>query len=206
MHINLLPPAVRLKIQFRGALRRWRWIWISAVSCAIAYCGIQIVDLMRIRALLVTLEDRCQPLRSMQAEMNQEQDQLSCVLAEKRSLERIPANDHLLELFGVIARAGQPVAGRFQLTRLGLVFAQPSGSMPAIPTPPPAPGVPAAPVRQASMLSLQGLADDDRVLASLVTNLRDSGVFERVDLKSSTQSPGAGVSGRSYQLDCRFEN
>jgi len=206
MHINLLPPRIRLKIQFRGAFRRWRWIWVSAAGCALAYCGIQIQDLLRIRGHLATLEQRCEPLRIMQAEMNREQEELSVLLAQKRALEQIHTDDHLLELLGVIARSGQPVAGRFQLPRLGLMSAQASPVLPVAPVPPPAPGTTPVSARPTSMLSLQGLADDDRVLASFVSSLRDSGVFEQVDLKSSTQSPGATASSRSYQLDCRFEN
>jgi hypothetical protein len=195
-----------LKIQLRGALRRWRWIWISAAACALTYCGIQVQDLLEIRAHLLSLEKRCEPLRKMQEEMNQEQDQLSRLLAEKKSLEKIQTEDHLRDLLGVIARASQPIAGHFQLTRLGLVSAQAASTAPAVPAPPPPPGAGAGPVRPTSMLSLQGTADDDRVLAGFVSGLRSSGIFEQVDLKSSTQNHGGSISSRSYQLDCRFEN
>lgn len=206
MHINLLPSGVRLKIQFRGALRRWRWIWISAAGCALVYFGIQLQELLRIRADLVTLEERCEPLRVMQAEMNREQEELTALLAQKRALANLQTDDHLIELLGVIARAGKPLAGRFQLTRLGLLLAQPSPVVSAAPVPTPAPGTVPVSARPISMLSLHGIADNDRVLASFVSGLRNSGVFEQVDLKSSSQSPGVGPSNRSYQLDCKFEN
>jgi hypothetical protein len=207
MHVNLLPQRVQLRIQWRGVMRRWRWIWVFAAASAAFYFALQIQDLSNIQTQLTTLDRQCEPLRTMQAEMNVEQEQLTALLSEKRALEKIQTNEHLLDVLGILTQAGKPVAGRIQLVRMGLVAAQaplPTTQTPV--SPPPPPGAAGPTVRPTSVLSLQGSADDDGVLTTFVGGLRDANVFDHVDLKSSTQSRVASGSGRNFQLDCRFEN
>ena len=121
-------------------------------------------------------------------------------LARNNSVELQPT-DHFIDLLGVLGTAAQANPGKVHVQRLTVQAGQ------ATAQPVPARGAPAASPAGSplivSTLSLNGLADDDAALAQFVTALRQSGVFERVELRSSSQV--AADSTRQYQLECRYE-
>lgn len=53
-------------------------------------------------------------------------------------------------------------------------------------------------------LVLKGTAADDLAVAKFIVSLRDSGVFERVELKSSIAEEIEGAKVRRYLLECTF--
>lgn len=203
MHVNLLPRGVKLKAHFRGTLRRWGFIWAATTACAFVYCSVQLRELLAARTDQELLNTRCQALRTMQSEMDAGREELLQLLAEKKILEQLGPEDHLLDLLGVIGRASQPVAGKLRLQQLRLVSSPRTST--STPVPPPAQAGTNQPPAPTATLNLQGIADNGDVLGQFVAGLHASGVFQRVDLKSSSQLSGSD-SGRQYQLECRYED
>lgn len=57
---------------------------------------------------------------------------------------------------------------------------------------------------ESSKLLLSGIAVDDLAVARLIVTLRDSGVFQKVELKSTDGVEVAGNKVRRYQVECSF--
>jgi Tfp pilus assembly protein PilN len=206
MHLNLLPPSFRFKLLMRTSLRRWSLIWGTALGCAFAYCSLQSREVFDAANRMATLDVQCQPLRNLEQDATVQQERLAHLQAERQILEQLQPDEHSLQLLGLLAQAARRTRGKVQLQRLSYVA-------PAYPT-----SVAISPARQASeppsaataleapqaTLSLQGLADDDDALAGFVATLREEGIFQRVELKASSQLRTPNGSDRQYQLECRF--
>ena len=201
MFINLLPPNTRLKIQFRSMLRRYVRIWCLAGLGAVACASVQVWECRQAAARIAALEDRCQPLYALQQVISEDRQQLQQLEARSKQVSQLQPTDHFIDLLGVLVTAAQANGGKVHVQRLTVQAGQPTaqpiparGATATSPT-----GSPAV----VSTLSLNGLAEDDEALAQFVTALRQSGVFERVELRSSSQV--AADSTRQYQLECRYE-
>lgn len=206
MHVNLLPASFQLKLLMRASLRRWSLIWAVALGSALAYCSTQCRDVFDIAERVATLEAQCQPLRKLENEMVDLQTQLTRLESERRILEQLQPDEHSLQLLGLLSTSARQTGGMVQVQRLNYVAAAYPTSVSSNTVrqgPKPANVVPTTEAPRAT-LSLQGLADDDNALAAFVTALREQGIFQRVELKASSQLRTQGGSNRQYQLECRF--
>lgn len=205
MFINLLPPKTRLKIQFRSMLRRFSRIWCLAGVGAMACAAVQIWECWHTGHRLAVLESRCLPLYAVQHEIQKDYKELQLLQSRCAMLDQLQPADHFIDLLGVLVQATRAELGKLHIQRLSL---QSSQSAVSVASKSATRGAPAIPTLAAttSTLSLQGLADDDEALAQFVAALRQSGVFERVELKVSSQVSGGSRTARQYQLECRYED
>ena len=206
MFINLLPANTRLKIQFRSMLRRFARIWclagIGAVACGLA----QAWQYWHTAQTLAALEARCQPLYGLQEQIQKDHQQLKKLEAQRDTLTHLQPPDHFMDLLGVLVQTTRAELGRLHIQRMTLQAAQnaapvagKSSSRTTASAPAPTAG------STTSIVSLNGQADDDAALARFVSTLRETSVFTRVDLKSSSQVSGGTGTARQYQLECRYE-
>ena len=160
-----------------------------------------------VQARLQRLSVHCQPLRLLENTIESEQEQLTHLQAEMRRLESLqPSNRHVAAL-GVVIRAAQPEQGKLQVQKLswhaGAPVVTPLASAGTAPTPA------ATPVTSATLnssLCLQGVVDNESVLARFVAALHNSAVFQRVDLKSSSHIPDGTGFARQFQIECSCED
>ncbi len=205
MHINLLSHDIRAKIEARRILRQWTLIWVIAGLATLAGCIWQARELRAAQARLALLNSRCESLRELQRELGVGRQHYDDRHSELTALERIEPQQHVIDLLGVLVQAMRPQAGQLQIQRLNVVLQRPNVDQVSS-RPREQRGTVVAATTPHSLLNLQGVADDDNVLSRFVTDLRQAGVFERVDLKSSTRLIGSQHSLRQYQLECRYED
>jgi Tfp pilus assembly protein PilN len=203
MFINILPPKTQLKIHFRSSLRRYSFIWGIAGACALVCAGLQIVDLRRAYARLAELNLRCEPLYALKRAIQVNQQAAKKLRTESDALKRLQPTDRALDLLAILSAATRNEPGKLQIQRLTFQAPQSLGEN----KPAPKRGVAAtAPAAESTTLNLQGIAEDDTSLARFVSGLRAVGVFDSVELKSSSQIAAAGRNMRQYQLECRYED
>ena len=198
MFINLLPQKTRVKIQFRSMFRSYALAWgLGGVGMAVG-AALQASHLWRASDELALLESRCQPIDALQDEIARNQQELKLVQTQLTKLGGLQPANHFIDLMAVLIEATRAESGRLYIQRLALLSGQ---------TPQVSPGAkPPASKTTASTLSLGGIAEDDAVVTHFVTTLRNSGVFEHVDLKSSSPVVGGSRFARQYQLECRYQD
>ena len=207
MHINLLPAEVQMEIHAQVALRRWGLFWAICGAGLLAYGAWVYGALREAQTTSEQLSIQCQPLHALRKEIQTGHSQLAILSEEHKFLNQIQTTDHLIDLFGILVRATQPEKGHLQIQRFSLLAPQTINAG----TKPNSASIAAnstetTPLKPLATLSLQGVADDDAILARFVSGLRESGVFEHVDLKSSSQVTGGKASARQYELECRYGN
>jgi Tfp pilus assembly protein PilN len=204
MFINILPSKTRLKIQFRSSLRRYCLIWGIAGACASICVAIQLIELGQANLKLAELNRRCEPLNILKREIRNDQQVVKTLQIESDALKRLQPPDHALDLLAILSGAARIQPGTLQVQRLTyqpprrLGEAKPATKQRGVAT--------SSPTNEFSVLNLQGVAEDDASLARFAAELRTVGVFDSVELKSSSQVAAAGGNLRQYQLECRYED
>jgi Tfp pilus assembly protein PilN len=208
--INLLPQSARLKNQYYHLLRCYLKVWSLAGAGAALLVAAQLWNLYQARQRLNSLAVRSQPLYLLQDELSDSRKKIRDLKAECKMLEQLQPADHSIELLGILVKETRSEPGTIQLQRLSLTRPQPPAATAASPKSKNKKSKDAA-TAQASLsatgtLQLNGVAENEAALAKFVSGLRASGVFERVDLKSSAQSVVDNRSTRQYQLECRYKD
>ena len=207
MQINLLPSDIKLELRARVALRWWGLIWAFCGAGLIAYCTWEYGTLRETKAEATRLSVQCQPLHTLQEQIKIDYQQTQALLEEEKILNRIQSTDHLIELLAIIVKATRHAEGHLQIQRLDLLARQ---SAETTNTPSPSQitsneNLNKQP-KSLATLTMQGVADNEQILAQFVSGLRASEIFERVDLKSSSQLSNGNSSDRHYELECRYED
>ena len=204
MFINILPPQTQLKIHFRSSLRRYSFIWGIAGACALVSAVVQIIHLRQTYARLAELNLRCEPLYALNREIQENQQTVTELRTESDALKRLQPADHALDLLAILSGATRTEPGGLQIQQLA--FHAPQGQGENKPAALQRGIAAATPTTESHTLNLQGIAKDDTSLARFVADLRAVGVFDSVELKSSSQVATADRNVRQYQLECRFED
>jgi hypothetical protein len=191
-HLNLLPFSVRRNQLIKRALRQWVlagsiaaaitafaiwWRWNEAKQQQIALDAV-----MRQYAPLKKLEEESQHIES-EVESLQNRERLALDLAQNRSL---------LTLIEQLSRAAKRCDGKVNINHL----------------------VMDANVRSArqdgegdlsqSKLTLRGMGIDDVTIAQFVAELRDSNLFENVQLTSTGSATINDREAKIYTLECVY--
>ncbi len=203
MHVDLLPSNIRVKVQVRTAMRRWARTWATLAAAVGVYCCIPLTALITASNAQTKIAARCEPLNKIEAEIIGTRRLVARLTNEKRELEKLNGVDHTLDLLNVLVQAAKASNGQIQLQKLGISIAKTKA-----PVTPSRRGAPSTPVATSpdleSSISLQGVAEGDSTLSTFVDSLRQSNVFKRVDLKSTSQIQSGYLTLQQYQLECRL--
>jgi Tfp pilus assembly protein PilN len=203
MHVDLLPSSIRNKVQLRAALRRWSRTWAVLVAVCIAYCCIPTTALITARHSQEEIASRCEPLKLTESEIATLQGLLASLTTEKRELEKLKSVDHTLDLLNVLVQAAKSSGGQIQLQKLGITITKAKTENGASRRDKASSQTGQATDAESS-ISLHGVADGESALSQFVESLRQSNVFNRVDLRSTSQFQSGDLKLQQYQLDCRL--
>jgi Tfp pilus assembly protein PilN len=201
MAINLLPESTRGKIQFAGQLRSFARAWLVASLLVFALILSQAKALWQDHQRLAALEGNCVPLYALQAEIDGTEKKIRQMEARLVRLSQLQPDNHALDVLGLLTSAMRRANGALVVQRLNFqsehVNTQVKGT-------PPAKSIYAnAESSRKYTLTLSGVTDDDASFSRFVSGLRETAVFDRVELKSSSQTNGSDRLAKQYQLECR---
>lgn len=208
-NVNLLPWSYRRSRLVRRRLRQWSVVWAFTALVLAAGWG---DERARWQAALEETEneeeryDEVRTLRGEIARLTAQQKNLGEQQALVRRLQQAPPP--LLPLALVSASAAH-CGGRVAVRHLFFDEQPPNTSPAPVPAPVPAAtngqppaNAPKTVERQPARLTLEGVGADNVAIAEFVVGLRDSGAFERVDLKSTAASVTRSGDVTTYQVEC----
>lgn len=194
-HVNLLPyPVLRQQVVHRW-LRRWFVIGCLAAAAATIALGNLWYAAQAARTQRERLEAEYRPVKKA----NQEIQSLRAQIAEFQQREAISmalSDDRPpLVVIGLISRAAQSCRGSVVVEHLefkrGAVSQPKSGSTDHR-------------LRDAGLLALSGTGQSNVAVAQFAAALRDAGIFERVELKSTQAEKNEDGDFRNYSIECVF--
>ena len=209
-NVNLLPWDYRRSRLIRRRLRQWSVVWsLTALVLAAGWLEAR----SRWQAALQETEneeeryDEVRVLRGEIARLTAQQKNLGEQQELVRRLQQAPPP--LLPLALVSASAAH-CGGRVAVRHLFYNEQPPKSSAVTVSAPIPGPaanGQPPASVpktveRQPAQLTLDGVGADNVAVAEFVVGLRESGAFERVELKSTAASVTRSGNVTTYQVEC----
>lgn len=201
---DLLPPSVRNRRFVTTALKGWATIWV-VVALIVFYVSIsQSQHRQHLELTAAQTEAQAAPFRKLRSEERQMRQQISKI-RERESWLTESDSGQTLQLLGIISRAAAENNGRVNVQTMDLgSIERVRDSDKASEAGRPGSARKKPVVEQKMQLDLNGLAVDDLAVASFVALLRETGVFESVELKSTLSEIVDGHETRKYEVSCVY--
>jgi Tfp pilus assembly protein PilN len=209
-HINLLPHRYRQRCLVRRRLRQWCIAW--AVVAVVLVLG----WLDRRTEWEAALEEaelheqRYDEIRALKGEIARLLAQQQGLSQQQELVARLQQSPPPLLPVALVSASASRCNGRVLVNRL-VYKEQPTPAQqpmipaaPALSGPAPAPAKvsAASPPAPTATMTIDGVGADNVAIAEFVLGLRESGAFERVDLKSAAASTTRAGNVTSYQVEC----
>lgn len=202
-HLNLLP----WTFQRRMLVRRRLWQW--SVVCFVAAFVLGGVWLWEARARdlelqsVETLRRKASPILGMQQRNQRIQQRLRLLEGGQSLLGELEPEQLSFHLLAAISRGAAKCEGRIQVRELSLERTTQTRQQPqkAAANDKTAATLPEV-TEEVCKICVKGIGTDNLAVARFVVALRDSLLFEKVELKSTVGGTDAGGQGRSYHIEC----
>ena len=208
-HINLLPWGYRQRRLVRRRLRQWSIVWAAVAVVLVLGWLDRRAGWEAALEEVETHEQRYDEIRSLKGD-------IARLLAQKQGLGKQQELVARLQQFpppllpvSLVSASAARCEGRVVVNRL--VYKEetplrpplaPAATAPGGATPVPATAAAAIPAGPSASLMIDGIGADNVAIAEFVLGLRESGAFERVDLKSAAASTTRAGKVTSYQVEC----
>jgi hypothetical protein len=205
--VNLLPFEYRKGEVLRRRLLQWSLVW---TLCLVTAIGVWWLKQNRYRASFHAADAaqrRYLPVERLVEESEKTRIELKGLRAKGTLWGQLRDERPLLTLIGLVSRSARQCNGRLDLHRL--LFERQEehpktddrrrdrgNQQPQQPA--------EEETRPWAVVTLEGEARDNLAVATFVVALRDTGVFRRVELKSSTGKDSVKPGVRSYLLKCEI--
>ena len=201
----------------RLRLRQWLLPWGAALGALGVLFLIQGSRYQVARARAEQLEEQCTPVDKLREEIRGLRERAGALTRRESMLKPLEDPRPALTLLAMVSRSAEKCEGQLRVEKLVLRPAGEAGkaaaaapSAPSLPGPgagnaqaaAPAP-VPARPA-STSLVTITGAALDNLAVARFVVSLRQTGAFDRVELKSSEDKAPASQHVCSYTIECAY--
>lgn len=212
-HINLLPASYRQRCLVRRRLRQWSIAWAAVAVVLLLGWLDQRSQWEATLAEVEMHEQRYDEIRALKGEISRLVAQKQGLGQQQELVARLQRSPPPLLPVALVSASAKRCEGRVVVNRLmyheetrpapppTAPAAPASGGAAPAPAAPAANVAPAAPLVSASLM-IDGVGADNVAIAEFVLGLRESGVFERVDLKSAAASTTRAGNVTSYQVEC----
>jgi len=196
-HINILPLQFRKKLLVRQIVPYWASVWVGVAVVAAIVCWKADASLAEAQAEFAIIDVQAEPLREI-VQRNQKATE-NLKVADQRQLlvDCLKAADKPLQLVGLISSTANTNDGSIQIQSFQLTQGEQ-------PTNVASPGTAENDAQRRMKLGLQGYAVDDLALSRFVSQLRATGVFESVELQTSSNVQLAAGNARQYVVECQY--
>ena len=178
-YVNLLPFQYRQGELLRRRLLQWSFV---CAACAAIAVGVWWLKQSHYRASLRakdTAERSYVPLEKLIHERDQMRTELHQLHAHGTVLGQLRAERPPLTLIGATSRSARQCGGRLVVYNVSFERKEPS-----------------------AVVAFEGEALDNVAVATFVVGLRDTGLFRRVELKSSVGKTSADSEVQSFLVQC----
>ncbi len=194
--LNLLPWKFRRRLLLR--VRVTQWAVATAVACGLvlAAAGVQFAQIARREQTLARLEARCESLATMRVETARIEGRVAESRRLQALLSRVENQELPVKAMGLVSGVVRVSRGRLELTTVTLA---------RVPVSVPVPNKPKESAQEERVtLTVAGKAADNLAVADMVLRLRESNVFDQVDLRpASTALDRSGLV--AFHVDCAYQ-
>jgi hypothetical protein len=184
-----------------GQLKLWLVVWL-AVSMAVGYvCFQRWAELIVLEQQSTFAGIASQPVLEVRKQQQVISKEIE-LIRERESWLTDRASGESIQILGIISQSTQANQGRVSVQNMELTTVErtiPGPAQTGDGKKPPEPIV-----EQRTQLDLTGIAIDDLAVASFVAGLRESQVFESVELKSSFGQVYKDQNTREYKVTCIY--
>lgn len=198
---DLLPVSVNNRRSVERALITWGVLWVIAGVATFYLCHQHAQHLDRLEATAQAIEAQAKPLNDVRRKAAVMRADIKRI-QERESWMTESDSGQTLQLLGIVSQAAGRIEGRLNVESMNLQafereIIQPETSKRTDPKSRPK-------SEQRMKLDLAGHAVDDLAVASFIAGLRDAGVFESVELKSSVSQVREEFETRHYEATCIY--
>ena len=200
---DLLPVSVRNRRSLVSSLKCWATVWVLILLATFYVCLGQNRLMKNLETTAARADAQANPLRKVQAEERRMRKQITEIRKRESWLTESDSGQ-TLQLLGVVSRAARENHGRINVETLKVREIER-----ALESPKPAANRRSktkqkVAVEKKMQLDLNGIAVDDLAVASFVAVLREAGVFESVELKSTLSEIVSNHETRKYEVSCLY--
>lgn len=204
-HCNLLPISFQRRLLTQTRLRQWLLVWVGTLVAISLFAAQRVYSLLDRETELTRLERLTEPLHQKVALNRKLREQLREMNSRELLAGELAGARYPLDLLGFVSRAAHPFESELQVRHFALHHESPP--VRAVTTQQKAERTATSgpqPSLEIIRLTVGGIATDGLAVARFVTVLRESQVFESVELKSSIPGRIGELATREYQLVCTF--
>lgn len=202
---NLLPASVLNRRFLISRLRNWSVVWLLTTVCVVSVCVARGQSAAALEERAAALAAAARPVRQLRAEQKNMEQQIRQI-RERESWLVDSDSQQTLQLLGIISEAAAATSGKVSVASMKLTTIERPVSAQETTSQPVRGRKSNSPVKyeQRMQLTLSGLAVDDLSVAAFVARLREAGVFESVELKSTISQIVEQHDVRNYSLTCVY--
>ena len=192
--VNMLPQYFRKRNLVRTRLVHWVPVWLLVFATAAPLCWTKYSRYEADTAAMRTKERRHSAVELLNAELATIRRQLTGLQEHEDLAAELVNNQPLLSLVGIVSRSAQQCSGKLRVDSFSMargVASAPRASQQQNST--------SGATRQ---LVLEGQSLDNLAVPKFVALLRQAGIFERVELKSSKAGNSVADGIHSYRVEC----
>jgi hypothetical protein len=199
--LDLLPLAFRRKRLRHARLRQWGIVLGVCAAFALAICGQQHYELQLRQQGLQARRLRAAPLETVKAQNADLRLQLARIHDEQQTRAELESEQLAFHLLATVSRSAASCIDGVQVQHFSFSRTKTRVSSPAA-NADGQPGQPEQTEIETLLMTVKGIGTDNLVVSRFVVALRDSQVFEKVDLKSSVGGAGQIRGIRSFVVEC----
>lgn len=205
--INLLTWRFRLYLLVRARLLQWSLAWAAGSLLMAIWWQLESRKLGAVQEDLAIMQSRCTPLQQMQLENVRLKKRVADLNSHQSLMARLSDEQVPYRLLAIVSQKIAQCSGTIRVDSLSIDHRMEAETPVATPVGTPATlpmnGKPAEPVmREITMLNLNGVADGNITVSQFVGLLRDSQVFQSVELVSSIGAETDSRRIQSYFVKC----
>jgi Fimbrial assembly protein (PilN) len=195
-HLNLLPWKCQRGQMIRLRLARWSILW-GAAAGALVILGLLAWNRSQAsQRQLERLEWEYAPVARLHNEIKTLRGRLEGLDRQEAALALLETPRPALTLLGFVSQSTRECEGRLRVEHLALQTTEEAARTAAKTPVEKAPGP--------SAVTIRGTAADNQAVARFVMALRETGAFDRVDLKSSEEKTIEERRVCSFSVECAY--
>ncbi len=189
-HLNLLPSSERRKNVLRRCLWQWSLIWSLGACVALTVVWTQYSTLQGERHELSKKQRAASPITKQIAKILEMEERLADLRQHKVIQLALENKRPVMALLAVVSKSSSECRGDLYLEKLS--FDREVGRTQATAD------------STFGSITMEGTAINNLVVAKFVSLLRDTGLFQRVELKSSVTAKNVTRSFQAYIVECHL--
>jgi len=203
--VNLLPFEYRRRELVRRRLLQWSLVWLVCIAAVTGIGWAKYGRWRRLQQAIGTVQHRYRPLARIISQRDAARGELRKLHARGTVPSELVEQRPVVTLLAVVGRSAQKCDGRLVLRNLTFqrqkappaTGARQDRKNPKKPQPPVA-----VQNRPWATVTFEGDALDNLAIAKFAAGLRDTGLFQRVELKSSVGKEAADVITHTFTVEC----